>query len=75
MESRNITLTLEKAKEFYNSGNTALMEVALQAYTEGELTTPKFTDIMTFGDAVKALGLNNGDVELDLEEILHERNL
>ena len=44
------------------------MEIALQAYTEGELTTPKFTDIMTFGDAVKALGLNNGDVELDLKE-------
>ena len=25
METRNVTLTLEKAKEFYNSGNTALM--------------------------------------------------
>ena len=68
METRNVALTLEKAKEFYNSGNAALMEVALQAYTEGELTTPKFTDIMTFGDAIKALGLNKYDVEIDLEE-------
>ena len=68
METRNVTLTLEKAKEFFNSGNDALMEIALQAYTEGELTTPKFTDIMTFGDAIKALGLNKYDVEIDLEE-------
>ena len=68
MESRNVALTLEKAREFYNSGNTALREVALQAYTEEELTTPKFTDIMTFGDAVKALGLYNSDVQKDLEK-------
>ena len=69
METRNVTLTLEKAKEFYNSGNTALMEVALQAFTKEELTiTPKFTDIKTFEDAVKALGLNKYDAEIDLEE-------
>ena len=68
METRNVTLTLEKAKEFYNSGNAALKEIALQAYTEEELTTPKFTDIMTFGDAVKALGLYNSDVQEDLEK-------
>lgn len=57
MESRNVTLTLEKAKEFYNSGNAALMEVALQAFTEKELTTPKYTDIKTFEDACAAIGL------------------
>ena len=67
METRNVTLTLEKAKEFYNSGNAALKEVALQAFTEEELTTPKFTDIKTFGDAVKALGLNDYDVKRDLD--------
>lgn len=58
MESRNVTLTLEKAKEFYNSGNAALKEVALQAFTQEELTTPDYTDIKTFEDACKALGLN-----------------
>ena len=68
METRNVALTLEKAKEFYNSGNAALKEIALQAYTEEELTTPKFTDIMTFEDAVKALGLSNCDVQKDLEK-------
>ena len=68
METRNVPLTLEKAKEFYNSGNTALKEVALQAFTEEELTTPKFTDIKTFEDAVKALGLCIYDVQKDLEK-------
>ena len=58
METRNVTLTLQKAKEFYNSGNTALMEVALLAFTKEELTTPEYTDIKTFEDACKALGLN-----------------
>lgn len=58
METRNVTLTLQKAKEFYNSGNAALKEVALQAFTQEELTTPKYTDIKTFEDACKALSLN-----------------
>ena len=58
METRNVTLTLQKAKEFYNSGNAALKEVALQAFTKEELTTPEYTDIKTFEDACKVLGLN-----------------
>ena len=58
METRNVTLTLQKAKEFYNSGNDALKEIALQAFTKEELTAPKYTDIKTFEDACQALGLN-----------------
>lgn len=66
METRNVTLTLEKAKEFYNSGNAALKEVALQAFTQEELTTPKYTDIKTFEDAVKALGMDLDNVLCDI---------
>ena len=36
-EERNITLTLDKAKEWYNKGGE-LREIALQAFTEKELT-------------------------------------
>lgn len=36
-EERNITLTLDKAKEWYNKGGE-LKEIALQAFTERELT-------------------------------------
>lgn len=69
METRNVTLTLQKAKEFYNSGNTALKEVALQAFTEKELTVPDYTDIKTFEDACIALGIHPYDAEYDILNI------
>ena len=62
METRNVTLTLEKAKEFYNSGNAALKEVALQAFTKEELEATNFENITCFGDAVQALGLDDNVV-------------
>ena len=69
METRNISLTIEKAKEFYNSGNDALKEIALQAFTKEELTTPKYTDIKTFKDACLALGMNINKVARDLNSL------
>ena len=69
METRNVTLTLQKAKEFYNSGNAALKEVALQAFTKEELTTSKYTDIKTFEDACLALGMNINKVARDLNNL------
>lgn len=50
MESRNITLTLDKAQEFYNSGNTALREIALQAFTEDELQGKDFKKFKSWKD-------------------------
>lgn len=58
MESRNISLTLEKAREWYNSGNADLREVALRAYTEEELKKKSFRDIKTFEDACYAIMLH-----------------
>lgn len=67
MESRNVTLTLQKAKEFYNSGNDTLKEVALQAFTQEELTTTtKYTNIKTFEDACRALGMSINKAACDL---------
>ena len=37
MDTRNVTVTLDKAREWYNSGNATLREVALQAFTEDKL--------------------------------------
>lgn len=54
---RNITITLEKAKEWYNSDNEPLKEVALQAFSEDELAC-NFKNITTFKKACEALGLN-----------------
>lgn len=66
METRNVTLTLEKAKEFYNSGDAALMEVALQAFTKEELTIPEWQNIKTFEDACLALGIDIYRTDYDL---------
>lgn len=52
---RNITITLEKAREWYNSDNTSLKEIALQAFSKEELTAFDFTKIKTFEDALTAL--------------------
>jgi hypothetical protein len=57
MNTRNVAVTLEKAREWYNSGNATLKEVALQAFKEEELK-PSFKDIKTFHDACDALGIN-----------------
>ena len=42
MEKRNITVSLEEAREWYNSENQILRKLALQAYTEKELSEPQY---------------------------------
>lgn len=37
METRNISVTLKQAREWYNSGNNTLRILALNAYTKDEL--------------------------------------
>lgn len=56
MEKREITISLDKAKEWFNSNNETLKELALQAFSEEELTIFDFTKIRTFEDALTALG-------------------
>ena len=63
MEERNITITLDKAKEWYNSGNNALKEVALQAFDENKLIT-NFKNITTFRKACDALNINYNTVSI-----------
>lgn len=61
MESRNISITLKKAREWYNSGSSDFKEVALQAYTEDELKTVHFSEIKSYEDACKVLGIDSTD--------------
>lgn len=42
MEKRNITISLEEARNWYNSENQILRKLALQAYTEKELNEPQY---------------------------------
>lgn len=53
---RNITISLEGAREWYNSNNEALREIALKAFTEEELKQP-WESIKTFEDVLKTLGI------------------
>lgn len=57
MEKRNVTVTLDKAREWFNSGNESLKEVALQAFNKDELVY-NFKNIITFKGACEALNEN-----------------
>jgi hypothetical protein len=55
MEERIVKLSLDKAKEYYNSNNEALKSIALQAFTEEELVEseyPAWNDIKCWKDVV-----------------------
>ena len=59
MNTRNVAITLKKAKEWYNSNNKSLKDVALQAFTRGELDDKyKFETITTFEKACEELNLS-----------------
>lgn len=45
METRTIKITLDKAREWYFSGNNVLRELAIQAFTKKELETPTYQQI------------------------------
>ena len=68
MEERNVTVTLNKAKEWFNSGNTILKEIALQAFDKDELTY-NFKNITTFKKACEALGLNYNIISIVTKDI------
>lgn len=57
MKERNVTVTLSKAREWFNSGNATLREVALQAFSKDELVH-NFKDITTFKKACEVLGFD-----------------
>ena len=63
METRNVTITLDKAREWYKSGNTSLEEIALQAFSKEELNPFDFTKIKTFRDALNALDYSGYDMQ------------
>ena len=68
MEERNVTVTLNKAREWFNSGNAALREVALQAFDKDELTY-NFKNITTFEKACEVLGLNHSAIVSDVATV------
>ena len=54
---KKIDVSLDEAKEWFNSGNATLKEIVLKAFSKDELIY-NFKDITTFKKACEALGLN-----------------
>ena len=68
MKERNITVTLDKAKEWFNSGNVILKDIALQVFGKEELVC-SFKDITTFKKACEALGLNYDIISIVTKDV------
>lgn len=60
MEARNISVTLEQAREWYNSRNTTLRTLALNVYTENELVGYEYMKSCIDKDTV-SLAIPHGD--------------
>lgn len=69
MEERNITVTLNKAREWFNNGNVALKEVALQAFSENELKF-NFRNITSFKKACEVLDIDYDDINSVIGEAI-----
>lgn len=65
MEERKVTITIDKAREWYNSGNESLKEIALQAFNKSELKF-NFRSIKSLSDACSVLGLNYNEILSEL---------
>ena len=65
---RNITVTLKKAREWFNGENEDLKNIALQAFSKDELTY-NFKDITTFKKACEVLGLNYDVISIVTKDI------
>ena len=65
---KKIDISLDEAKEWFNSGNATLKELALKAFSKDELIY-NFKDITTFKKACETLGLNYDTMLFKAKEI------
>ena len=73
MEERYVTISFEKAKEWYKSNNSSLKEVALQAFTKEEL------EIIDLKEIIKLLlsynyGFTNTQ-RIQLESLMNRKDI
>ena len=62
-EKRSIKISLEEAKEWYNSGNSFKRELALKAYSEVELSISTYSDILALlKDKVRGDSLDKSEI-------------
>ena len=56
-----IDVTLDEARELYNSHNKTLKELALKCFPENELSENYFSEVKSFEDAMTVLGMSVDD--------------
>lgn len=66
MESRRVKITLEQARKWYKGDNAELKALAEQAFMKEELGTATYSEIKTFPDACKALGIKEEDLTANI---------
>ena len=69
MKERNITITIDKGREWYNSENESLKKIALQAFSEKELKF-NFRSIKTFEKACEVLDIDYDHINSVIEDII-----
>ena len=63
MEKRSIKISLEEAREWYNSGNSFKRDLALKAYSEVELSISTYSDILALlKDKVRGDSLDKSEI-------------
>ena len=67
-----INVTLDEAREWYNSGNETLKELALKCFPLRKLNTHNFENIKTFEDAVNELGKDIEHVNFIVNVLEHQ---
>ena len=67
-EKTTLEVTLDEAREWYNSNNDTLKKIALQAFNKEKLAY-NFKDITTFKKACEVLGLNYDVISIVTKDI------
>lgn len=66
---KKIDVTIDEARELYDSGNKVLKDLALKVFSEDELNQSTYSEIKTFEDACNALYMNLPLVDRTIREI------
>ena len=66
---KTLDISIDMAREWYNSGNETLRKLALECYSVDELKVVSFEEIKTFEDAVNVLNLNIDDVYITINRL------
>ena len=66
---KTLDISIDMAREWYNSGNETLRKLALECYSVDELKVVSFEEIKTIEDAVNVLNLDIDDVYITINRL------